>query len=130
MKNFAVTGVGGFVAPRHLQAIRDTGNRLVAALDPHDAVGVLDRYFEDVAYFREFERFDRFAEKLRRKSEAERIHCVSICAPNYLHDAHIRFALRVGADAICEKPLVLNPWNLDPLAELERESGRRVYTVL
>ena len=130
MKNFAITGVGGFIAPRHLQAIRDTGNRLLAALDPHDAVGILDRYFEDVAYFREFERFDRFVEKLRRKGDAERVHYVSICTPNYLHDAHIRFALRVGADAICEKPLVLNPWNLDALADLERETGRRVFTVL
>ncbi len=130
MRNFAITGVGGYIAPRHLQAIRDTGNRLVAALDPHDAVGVLDRYFDDVAYFREFERFDRHLEKLRRKNETERVHYLSVCAPNYLHDAHIRFALRVGADAICEKPLVLNPWNLDALAELERETGRRVYTVL
>ena len=130
MKNFAITGVGGFVAPRHLQAIRDTGNRLLAALDPHDAVGILDRYFDDVSYFQEFERFDRFIEKLRRKSEAERVHFVSICAPNYLHDAHVRFALRVGADAICEKPLVLNPWNLDALSVLEQETGRRVYNIL
>jgi UDP-N-acetyl-2-amino-2-deoxyglucuronate dehydrogenase len=130
VKNFALTGVGGYIAPRHLQAIRDTGNHLVAALDPHDAVGILDRYFDDVAYFREFERFDRHVEKLRRKPEAERIHYVSICAPNYLHDAHMRFALRVGADAICEKPLVLNPWNLDALAELEHETGRRIYNIL
>ena len=130
MKNFAITGVGGYIAPRHLQAIRDTGNRLVAALDPHDAVGVIDRYFDDVAYFQEFERFDRFAEKLRRKGEEQRLHYVTICAPNYLHDAHIRFAMRIGADAICEKPLVLNPWNLDALAEIERETGRRVFTIL
>ncbi len=130
MKNFAITGVAGFVAPRHLQAIRDTGNRLVAALDPHDSVGILDRYFDDVAYFREFERFDREIEKLRRKGEADRMHYLSICSPNYLHDAHIRFALRVGADAICEKPLVLNPWNLDALAEMEAETGRRVYNIL
>ena len=130
MRNFAITGVGGFIAPRHLQAIRDTGNRLVAALDPHDAVGILDRYFDDVSYFQEFERFDRFVEKQRRKGESERIHYVSICTPNYLHDAHIRFALRVGADAICEKPLVLNPWNLDALADLERETGRRVFNIL
>lgn len=129
-KNFALTGVGGYIAPRHLQAIRDTGNRLVAALDPHDAVGILDRYFDDVSYFREFERFDRFVEKVRRKGDAERVHYVSICSPNYLHDAHIRFALRVGADAICEKPLVLNPWNLDALAELEAETGRRVHNIL
>jgi UDP-N-acetyl-2-amino-2-deoxyglucuronate dehydrogenase len=130
LKNFAIIGVGGYIAPRHLQAIRDTGNRLVAALDPHDAVGVLDRYFDDVAYFREFERFDRFVEKLRRRSDSEHVHYVSICSPNYLHDAHIRFALRVGADAVCEKPIVLNPWNLDALAELEAESRRRVYTIL
>lgn len=130
MRNFAITGVGGYVAPRHLQAIRDTDNRLVAALDPHDAVGILDRYFDDAAYFTEFERFDRFVEKIRRKGEHERVHYVSICSPNYLHDAHIRFALRVGADAICEKPLVLSPWNLDALAELELETGRRVFNIL
>jgi UDP-N-acetyl-2-amino-2-deoxyglucuronate dehydrogenase len=130
LKNFAITGVGGYVAPRHLQAIRDTGNHLIAALDPHDAVGILDRYFENVEYFREFERFDRFVEKMRRRGESERVHYVSICSPNYLHDAHIRFALRVGANAICEKPLVLNPWNLDALAELEKETGKRVYNVL
>jgi UDP-N-acetyl-2-amino-2-deoxyglucuronate dehydrogenase len=130
VKNFAMLGVGGFIAPRHLQAIRDTGNRLVAALDPHDAVGVLDRWFDDVSYFQEFERFDRFVEKLRRKGPGERVDVVSICSPNYLHDAHIRFALRVGADAICEKPMVLNPWNLDALAVLEKETGRRVWNVL
>jgi UDP-N-acetyl-2-amino-2-deoxyglucuronate dehydrogenase len=130
VKNFAITGVGGYIAPRHLQAIRDTGNRLVAALDPHDAVGILDRYFDNVAYFREFERFDRFVEKARRQGEENRVHYVSICAPNYLHDAHMRFALRVGADAICEKPLVLSPWNLDALEELEAETKHRVYNIL
>jgi UDP-N-acetyl-2-amino-2-deoxyglucuronate dehydrogenase len=130
MKNFAMTGVAGFVAPRHLQAIRDTGNRLVAAVDPHDAVGVLDRYSFQVRFFTEFERFDRHLEKLRRGPENERVHYLSICSPNYLHDAHIRLALRVGADAICEKPLVINPWNLDALRELERETGRRVTTIL
>lgn len=130
MRNFAITGVAGYVAPRHLRAIRETGNRLVAACDPHDAVGVLDGYFDDVSYFREYERFDRHVEKLRRKGEEHRVHYLSICSPNYLHDAHIRFALRVGADAVCEKPLVLNPWNLDALAELERETGRRVSTIL
>lgn len=130
MKNFAITGVAGYVAPRHLRAIRDTGNRLVAAVDPHDSVGILDRYFADVAYFTEFERFDRHLEKLHRGSEEERIGWLTVCAPNHLHDAHIRLALRVGADALCEKPLVLNPWNLDALAQLEAESGRRVYTVL
>ena len=130
MRNFAITGVGGFVAPRHLRAIRDTGNRLVAATDPHDAVGVLDSYSFDVRFFPEIERFDRHLEKLRRGPEEERVHYVSICSPNYLHDSHIRMALRIGADAICEKPLVINPWNLDPLAELESETGCRIYTVL
>jgi UDP-N-acetyl-2-amino-2-deoxyglucuronate dehydrogenase len=130
MKNFAITGVGGFVAPRHLKAISDTGNRLVAAVDPHDAVGVLDRYGFDVRFFTEFERFDRHLEKLRRGPEVDRVHFVSICSPNYLHDAHIRLALRVGAHAICEKPLVINPWNLDSLQELERETGASLSTVL
>jgi UDP-N-acetyl-2-amino-2-deoxyglucuronate dehydrogenase len=129
-RNFALTGAAGFVAPRHLKAIKDTGNRLVAAVDPHDAVGVLDKYFFDVRFFTEIERFDRHLEKLRRGIEAERVDYVSICSPNYLHDAHIRLALRVGAHAICEKPLVINPWNLDALQELERETGRRVNTVL
>jgi UDP-N-acetyl-2-amino-2-deoxyglucuronate dehydrogenase len=130
VRNFALIGVGGFVAPRHLDAIRDTGNRLVAATDPNDSVGVLDRYSFDVRFFREIERFDRFLEKARRGADGERIDYVSVCSPNYLHDAHVRLALRVGADAICEKPLVINPWNLDTLQELERESGRRVFTVL
>jgi UDP-N-acetyl-2-amino-2-deoxyglucuronate dehydrogenase len=129
-RNFAVTGVAGFVAPRHLKAIHDTGNRVVAAVDPHDAVGLLDRFGFDVRFFTEFERFDRHLEKLRRGPEAERVHYVSVCSPNYLHDAHMRVALRVGADAICEKPLVINPWNLDALQELEEETGRRAYTVL
>ena len=129
-RNFAVTGVAGYVAPRHLKAIADTGNRLVAAVDPHDAVGVLDRYAFDVRFFTEFERFDRHLEKLRRGPASERVHFVSICSPNYLHDAHIRLAFRAGADAICEKPLVINPWNLDGLKELEQETGQRVFTVL
>ena len=129
-KNFAITGVAGYVAPRHLRAIRDTGNTLVAAMDPHDSVGILDRYFHDVAYFREFERFDRHVEKLRRGSAKKRVDYVSICSPNFLHDAHIRFALRMQADAICEKPLVMNPWNCDALEELENEQEQRVYTIL
>jgi UDP-N-acetyl-2-amino-2-deoxyglucuronate dehydrogenase len=129
-RNFAITGVGGFVAPRHLEAIRATGNRLVAAVDPHDAVGILDRYAFEVRFFTEIERFDRHLEKLRRGSEEQRVHFLSICSPNYLHDAHIRMAMRVGADAICEKPLVINPWNLDALQDLERETGRRVNTIL
>jgi UDP-N-acetyl-2-amino-2-deoxyglucuronate dehydrogenase len=129
-RNFAVTGVAGFVAPRHLRAIRDTGSRLIAAVDPHDAVGVLDQYGLNVRFFTEIERFDRHLEKLRRRSEEERVHYVSVCSPNYLHDAHCRLALRLDADAICEKPLVINPWNLDLLEELEEETGHRVYPVL
>jgi UDP-N-acetyl-2-amino-2-deoxyglucuronate dehydrogenase len=130
VKNFAITGIAGFVAPRHLEAIRATGNRLIAAVDPHDAVGILDRYAFDVRFFTEIERFDRHLEKLRRGPEEDRVHFLSICSPNYLHDAHIRMALRVGADAICEKPIVINPWNLDALEELERETGRHVCTIL
>lgn len=130
MVNVALTGVAGYIAPRHLQAIRDTGNRLVAATDPHDSVGVIDSYFPDAAFFTEFERFDRHLERLRRGPEAGRVGLVSVCSPNHLHDAHIRLALRIGADALCEKPLVLNPWNLDALEELEAETGHRVWTVL
>lgn len=128
MKNFALIGVAGFVAPRHLQAIRDTGNTLVAALDLRDSVGILDSYFPDCDFFTEFERFDRHLDKLKRKGI--RIDYVSICSPNYLHDSHIRFALRHGADAICEKPLVLNPWNIDALAEIERETQKKIFTIL
>lgn len=130
MKNFAIIGVGGYIAPRHLKAIKETGNNLVAALDVNDSVGILDRFFPDVPFFTEFERFDRFAEKLRREKEGRGIDYVAVCSPNYLHDAHIRFALRIGAHAICEKPLVLNPWNLDALQELEQESKCRVNTIL
>lgn len=130
MKRFAMTGVAGYVAPRHLQAIHDTGNILIAALDKSDSVGILDKYFPDARFFTEFERFDRHAEKLRRQGPEKAIDYVSICSPNYLHDAHIRFALRVGADAICEKPLVLNPWNADALQELEKETGHRVWNIL
>ncbi|MEM1042733.1 MAG: Gfo/Idh/MocA family oxidoreductase [Bacteroidota bacterium] len=131
MKNFALTGVAGYIAPRHLKAIAETGNRLVAAVDPHDSVGILDQHFPQTAFFTEFERFDRHLEKLRRGPESERVDYVTICSPNHLHDAHIRLALRVGADAICEKPLVMNPWNLDVLAELEREYDCcSVHTIL
>jgi UDP-N-acetyl-2-amino-2-deoxyglucuronate dehydrogenase len=126
--NFALIGVGGYIAPRHLKAIRDTGHELVAALDPHDNVGILDSYFPDARFFTEFERFDRHIDKLRRNGEV--LDYVSIASPNYLHDAHVRFALRSGAQAICEKPLVINPWNLDGLAALEQETGRRVFTIL
>jgi UDP-N-acetyl-2-amino-2-deoxyglucuronate dehydrogenase len=129
-QNFAIMGVGGYIAPRHLKAIKDTGNQLVAAVDPKDSVGLLDRYSFDVRFFTEVERFDRHLEKLRRGPEKDRAHYVSICTPNYLHDAHCRLALRAGANAICEKPLVINPWNLDLLEELEAETGKRISTVL
>lgn len=128
MKNFALIGAAGFIAPRHLKAIKETGNNLVAALDKHDNVGILDSYFPEADFFTEFERFDRHLDKLKRKGE--KIDYITICSPNYLHDAHIRYALRYGADAICEKPLVLNSWNLDGLTEIERETGKRVYTIL
>jgi len=128
MKRFALTGVGGYIAPRHLKAIKDSGNDLVAACDPNDSVGVMDSYFFNARFFKEFERFDRHLEKLRRRSEG--IDYLSICSPNFLHDAHIRLALRLGADAICEKPLVLNPWNIDALMELSQEYKRNIYTVL
>lgn len=126
---FALIGCGGYVAPRHMKAIKDTENDLVLALDKSDSVGILDRYFGDVEFFTEFERFDRHAEKIKR-NEKRKIDYVSICSPNYLHDAHIRFALRIGASAICEKPLVINPWNLEELEELEEETGKKVYTIL
>lgn len=128
MKNFALIGAAGFIAPRHLKAIKETGNNLVAALDKHDNVGILDSYFPEADFFTEFERFDRHLDKLKRKGQ--KIDYITICSPNYLHDAHIRYALRYGADAICEKPLVLNPWNLDGLMEIEKETGNKVYTIL
>lgn len=129
MKRFALIGAGGYIAPRHIQAIKNTGNDLVAALDKSDSVGILDSYFMDARFFTEFERFDRYIEKLRR-ANGSAIDYVSICSPNYLHDAHCRFALRVGANAICEKPLVLNPWNVDALAELEKEYCGKINTIL
>ena len=121
MKKFALIGAGGYIAPRHMKAIKETGNDLIAALDPHDSVGIMDSYFPNSSFFTEFERFDRHLEKLRRKGDQFRTHYLSICSPNNLHDAHIRLALRIGANAICEKPLVLNPWNLDALQELESD---------
>lgn len=129
-KNFALIGAGGYIAPRHMKAIRDTGNNLVVAVDRSDSVGILDSFSQDIAFFTEFERFDRHADKLRRQGEDNRLHYVSICSPNYLHDAHIRFALRSGADAICEKPLVLNPWNIDALSEIEKETGGKIFNIL
>ncbi len=130
MKNFVLLGAAGFVAPRHMRAIKDTGNRLVAVMDPHDSIGVIDNPSPDAAFFTEFARLDRYVETLRRKNEENKIHYVSIASPNYLHDAHTRFALRIGADAVCEKPLVLNPWNVDALGEMERESGKKVNSIL
>ncbi|KPL07674.1 oxidoreductase [bacterium SM23_57] len=128
-RNFAAIGVAGYIAPRHLKAIRDTGNKLIAAVDPNDSVGILDQFFPDVRFFTEIERFDRHLEKLRRRSEEDRVHYVSVMTPNYLHDAHCRLALRVGANVICEKPLVINPWNLDQLAVIEEESEGKINTV-
>lgn len=130
MKHYALIGAAGFVAPRHLKAIQDTGGTLIAALDPHDSVGLLDSYFPDAPFFTSFERFERHLEKLRFQDAAPRADYVSICSPNYLHDTHIRLALHLDADAICEKPLVINEWNLRSLEELEAKTGRRVYTVL
>jgi UDP-N-acetyl-2-amino-2-deoxyglucuronate dehydrogenase len=128
MKNFALIGAGGYIAPRHMKAIKDTGNNLIAALDKNDSVGIIDSYFPDADFFTEFERFDRHLEKQKRLGN--KIDFVSVCSPNYLHDAHIRFGLRIGADVICEKPIVLNPWNIDALAEIEKETGKRVFTIL
>ncbi|MEA3053665.1 MAG: UDP-N-acetyl-2-amino-2-deoxyglucuronate dehydrogenase [Sphingomonadales bacterium] len=129
-KNFALIGAAGYIASRHMAAIRDVGCKLVAALDPNDSVGIIDSYFPEAHFFTEFERFDRHIDKLHRRADAERLDYVSICSPNYLHDSHIRFALRSGADVVCEKPVVLNPWNIDGLSEIERDTGRRVNTIL
>lgn len=129
MMRFALIGAAGYIAPRHMKAIKDTGNDLVAALDRNDSVGVIDSYFPNAHFFTEFERFDRHLEKQRREN-GSKIDYVCICSPNYLHDAHIRFALRIGADAICEKPVVLNPWNVEALQEIEREQGRSVHVIL
>lgn len=128
MKNFALIGAAGFIAPRHLKAIKETNNNLLAALDKHDCVGIMDSFFPQADFFVEYERFDRHIDKLKR--QGIKVDYVSICTPNYLHDSHIRFALRQGADAICEKPIVLNPWNIDALQEIEKETGRKVNTIL
>lgn len=130
MKNFAMIGAAGYIAPRHMKAIKDTGNSLVAALDPNDSVGIIDSHFPDAEFFTEFERFDRHIDKLSRAADSKKIDYVAICSPNYLHDSHMRFALRAGADAICEKPLVLNPWNIDGLLEIEKDTGKKVNTIL
>lgn len=129
-KNFALIGAAGYIAPRHMEAIKATNNELVAALDPNDSVGIIDSFFPEADFFTEFERFDRHVDKLRRSNNHKQIDYVSICSPNYLHDSHMRFALRSGADAICEKPLVLNPWNIDGLFEIERDTGRKINTIL
>jgi UDP-N-acetyl-2-amino-2-deoxyglucuronate dehydrogenase len=128
MKDFALIGAAGFIAPRHLKAIKETGNKLVAALDKFDSVGIMDSYFPDASFFVEFERFDRHLEKLHRSGNP--IDYLSICSPNYLHDSHIRFGLRHGANVICEKPLVLNPWNVEALDEIQRETGKKAYNIL
>lgn len=128
MKNFVLIGAAGYVAPRHMKAIKETGNNLLAALDPNDSVGILDSYFPDADFFTEFERFDRHCEKLRRNGT--KIDYVSICSPNYLHDAHCRFGLRIGANVICEKPLVLNPWNVKVLEEIEKDYPGKIYNIL
>ncbi len=126
-QNFAIIGVGGYIAVRHLRAIKETGNNLLASLDPCDSVGIIDSYFPESNFFVEFERFDRHVDKLRRNGT--QVNYVSICSPNYLHDSHIRFALRLGANAICEKPLVLNPWNVDALGEIEKEFGSQIFNI-
>jgi UDP-N-acetyl-2-amino-2-deoxyglucuronate dehydrogenase len=130
MSNFSLIGAAGYIAPRHMKAIKETGNSLIAAMDPNDSVGIIDTYFPDADYFTEFERFERHIEKLRRIKSEKMVEFVSICSPNFLHDSHIRFALRSGANAICEKPIVLNPWNIDALKEVENDSGKKIYTVL
>jgi UDP-N-acetyl-2-amino-2-deoxyglucuronate dehydrogenase len=127
-KNFVLIGAAGYIAPRHMKAIQDLGHELIAVYDPCDSIGVLDSYFPQAHYFKVFERFDRHLERLKR--EGTPIDYVSICSPNYLHDAHIRFGLKLGADVICEKPVVLNPWNIDGLQELEMQTGKKVYTIL
>jgi UDP-N-acetyl-2-amino-2-deoxyglucuronate dehydrogenase len=132
---FALIGAAGYIAPRHMKAIKETGNQLVCALDPYDGVGVIDSYFPDADFFIEPERFDRHLDKLRRLAVSgnqpgnKKVDYVSICSPNYMHDSHIRLALRNDAHAICEKPIVLNPWNLDALEEIERETGKKVFTI-
>jgi UDP-N-acetyl-2-amino-2-deoxyglucuronate dehydrogenase len=130
IRNFALIGAAGYIAPRHMKAIKDTGNKLIAALDPNDSVGVIDSFFPEANFFTEFERFDRYVDKLRRSNHGLSVDYISIASPNYLHDSHMRFALRSGADAVCEKPLVLNPWNIDGLIEIEKDTGRKVNTIL
>lgn len=129
-KNFALIGAAGYIAPRHMAAIQETNNHLVAALDKFDSVGIIDRYFPEASFFTEPERFDRHLDKLRRLNQGQEVDYVSICTPNYLHDSHIRLALRNNAHAICEKPIVLNPWNVNALQIIEKESQKNIYTIL
>lgn len=129
MKNFALIGAAGYIAPRHMKAIKETGNKLVAAFDPYDGVGIMDSYSPETKFFVEFERFDRYLERLKYE-QGTNMDYISITSPNYLHDAHIRVALRRGANAICEKPLVLNPWNIDGLQRMAAETGKTIYTIL
>ena len=128
MKNFVLIGAAGYIAPKHMKAIHENNGNLLAAYDKNDSVGIMDSYFPEAAFFTEFERFDRHLEKLKRKGIS--IDYVVVCSPNYLHDAHIRFGLKHGADVICEKPIVLNPWNIDGLKLVERETGKKIYTIL
>ena len=128
MKNFALIGAAGYIAPRHMKAIKDTNNNLISAYDPFDSVGIIDSHFPNADFFTEFERFDRHVEKLKRKGD--KLDYVSVCSPNYFHDAHCRFGLRHGTDVICEKPIVLNPWNIDALEEIEKETGHNIYNIL
>lgn len=130
MKKFGLIGAAGYIAPRHMKAIKDTGNKLVAAMDKNDSVGIIDSHFPEADFFTEFERFDRHIDKLRRDHNEQQLDYLSICTPNYLHDAHMRFGLRSGCDVICEKPLVLNPWNIDGIVDIERDTGHKVNTVL
>lgn len=129
-KNFGLIGLAGYIAPRHMRAIKETNNVLVAGYDPKDSVGIVDSYFPELDFFTEFERFDRHVDKLRRKKDMNQLHFMTICSPNYLHDSHARFALRSGCDVICEKPLVLNPWNIEGLASIEKETGKNIFTIL
>ena len=130
MKKFALIGAAGYIAPRHMKAIKDTNNELVAALDTNDSIGIIDSFFPDAYFFTDFERFDSHIDKLHRANNGQAVNFISICSPNYLHESHVRFALRSGADAVCEKPLVLNAWNIDGLQEMEKDTGQRVNTIL
>ena len=128
MKNFVLIGASGYIAPRHMKAIKETGNNLIAAFDPYDGIGIMDSFFPDASFFTEFERFDRYLDMIKRTGQ--QIDYVCICSPNYLHDAHIRFGLKLGCDVICEKPIVLNPWNIDSLIQVEKETSNKVHAIL